>query len=105
MELAFYSATDVGLIRENNQDSILVDGENQLFIVADGMGGHQGGEVASRLAVQSVQKVLADKKAEKENFFITDIKEACLKANEIIHKGRKKTILTYEVWAQPYPCF
>jgi PPM family protein phosphatase len=44
------SATDVGQVRTNNQDSLLVI-DGQLFAVADGMGGAQGGEVASALAL------------------------------------------------------
>jgi PPM family protein phosphatase len=51
--LRWGSATDVGLVRDVNQDSLLV--AEPLFAVADGMGGHQGGEVASATALEILQ--------------------------------------------------
>jgi serine/threonine protein phosphatase PrpC len=45
--------SDCGLVRENNEDALLVDGENGIFLLADGMGGGPGGEVASWLAVHA----------------------------------------------------
>lgn len=51
-------ATDVGRIRQSNQDAFLVDLNNNIFIVADGMGGHAGGEIASRLCVQEIANYL-----------------------------------------------
>jgi protein phosphatase len=46
--------SDVGLQREHNEDSFAILGEQQLYIVADGMGGHRAGDVASRLATQTI---------------------------------------------------
>jgi serine/threonine protein phosphatase PrpC len=51
MELSFGAETDVGKKREINEDNFLVDKKLSLFVVADGMGGHASGEVASQLAV------------------------------------------------------
>lgn len=44
--------TDTGKRRTHNEDSIIVDRERGIFLLADGMGGHQAGEVASRMAVE-----------------------------------------------------
>ncbi|MCM2267644.1 MAG: Stp1/IreP family PP2C-type Ser/Thr phosphatase [Elusimicrobiales bacterium] len=56
-KLEFSAASDKGKVRNNNEDSFLLDQGLELAIVADGMGGHKSGEVASQLAV----KVTRDK--------------------------------------------
>ena len=59
MRLLAGYATDVGHVREGNEDSFLVDRALALFAVADGMGGHLGGEVASRTAVETLRAAVA----------------------------------------------
>ncbi len=61
-----YGATDVGCRREANEDSFLLMPKNSLFIVADGMGGHAGGQVASKLTVQIVGQALVRRLVEAE---------------------------------------
>jgi protein phosphatase len=58
MKRKAWGVTDKGLKREGNQDSFLVEDRLGLFIVADGVGGHFGGEVASALAVETVREVV-----------------------------------------------
>lgn len=58
MELEAYARTDPGPVRENNEDAMLADTESGIFLVADGMGGHAFGEVASAVAVEVIHRVL-----------------------------------------------
>ena len=61
-----YGATDVGLRRKLNEDSLLVDADLGLFVVADGMGGHNAGEIASHLAVETVGNFVQRSREEDE---------------------------------------
>ena len=50
--------THVGKVRANNEDSVYIDKESKILMIADGMGGHNGGEIASKLAVDIVSHYL-----------------------------------------------
>jgi PPM family protein phosphatase len=54
-----YGLSDVGRSRTHNEDCFEIDAEHRLFLVADGMGGHRYGEVASRVAVQAIREFVA----------------------------------------------
>jgi PPM family protein phosphatase len=63
MRFQCWGTSDKGLKRQGNQDSFLIDERLGIFIVADGVGGHMGGEVASALAVETTREVMSHPKA------------------------------------------
>lgn len=65
MQIEVYCQTDIGLRRERNEDSFLVDESLGLYLVADGMGGHRGGEVASSMAVQTLREFILKSQSDK----------------------------------------
>ncbi|MFT3707507.1 MAG: Stp1/IreP family PP2C-type Ser/Thr phosphatase [Archangium sp.] len=64
--------TDVGRKRNHNEDSYLIDEELQLYVVADGMGGHAGGGTASRIAVETIDQEMRGAKKAPEAPFASD---------------------------------
>ncbi len=58
MDLSFWAATNVGRKRTHNEDNYLVDQKLSLFVVADGMGGHASGEIASQIAVAEIRSAI-----------------------------------------------
>jgi PPM family protein phosphatase len=68
MELSFWAATDVGRKREHNEDNFLVDKKLSLFVVADGMGGHASGEVASHIAVHEFRNAIEGRQEVLDSF-------------------------------------
>lgn len=112
-----YGLSDVGLVRTNNEDSFLIasptsDFVNRnpaelngiipqngtMFLVADGMGGAQAGEVASRMAVETVGRNFIDALGKQvvvdQQSLITALTETIREANELIYQqGQKRTEL------------
>jgi serine/threonine protein phosphatase PrpC len=89
-----YGITDVGKARKHNEDSILDRGEIGLWVVADGMGGHAKGDVASQMIVESMKKVHEGVKLES---YIDDIEDRLIDVNQkLVAKAReseKKTTI------------
>ena len=90
-----FAKTDIGKAREMNQDYYYVsdpESDIQLYILADGMGGYNGGEVASKLAVESVKSYIENNLNQKEpqkEQILQLVKDAAEYANKVVYEKSK----------------
>jgi serine/threonine protein phosphatase PrpC len=93
---SIYGATHVGMRREGNEDCYLILSEHNIYMVADGMGGHNAGEVASKIAVDSVAEYFTDEriseiKADQEKIG-DELNQSVLTAHQrILDMSKEKT--------------
>ena len=91
MRLKVASATDPGLEREENEDSVMVwrnkAGLDTLLVVCDGMGGHAAGQKASSIAVETLAAVLAEDGGEGPD--LDRLKRACKRANTAVFEAAR----------------
>ena len=95
MVVKMVTATDVGLQRKNNEDSCaVVEGVN-LCVVADGMGGHLGGEIASNIAIELVSKAFEEMTGERNERTDASLLTKSIKSanKEIFRRGKSDAAL------------
>ncbi len=117
MRIRYVAKTDVGMKRNHNEDYFTFDLEEHLFLVADGMGGHSSGEVASKMAAETIVQFFKYSKGDQEatwpykmdpsmsyqeNRFVVSVKLANYKifqaqATDLKYKGMGTTVVAFKV--------
>ncbi len=86
--------TDTGLVRKSNQDTFAIENSLGLWVIADGMGGHAGGQIASELVVSAIVDYIGTAKQEQaQDHYATStmLSEAVIAGNQAIHQRVKSS--------------
>lgn len=75
LSIEAYALTDVGLQRDHNEDALDIIADRGFYVVADGMGGHASGQVASRIAVDSFRRYVAELASRSDHEFTFPCKD------------------------------
>ncbi len=105
MRLEAFAWTDAGPVRDNNEDSFMVDEDAGVFIVADGMGGHAAGEVASRLAVEVIRGLLMETLDPDETRLERDVSDPADQLRERLRYAMNQSSVRIRKEAQRNPAY
>ena len=97
IEIESAGLTDVGMRRKGNEDALFLDDNLGLYVVADGMGGHQAGEIASQLVVKTISDYILQSKnddLDRENISLD--KTLSSEANRLLSSIRLSNKVVHE---------
>ena len=103
MRLEAAARTDLGPVRETNEDAYYIDVEAGVFLVADGMGGHASGEVASAIAVDTVRQVLIGEEDPEETRLSNTIEDSAESVRERMRYAMNQASSAIRREAQIHP--
>ncbi|HJS46522.1 MAG TPA: Stp1/IreP family PP2C-type Ser/Thr phosphatase [Gemmatimonadales bacterium] len=86
MHFSCAARTDVGVVRSGNEDSYLMLSDRGIFVVADGMGGHAAGEVASEMATRIIAREIGALRGVEDDEASRRVQRAIVAANESIYE-------------------
>jgi len=100
--------SDCGRVRDHNEDTFRIASKQGLFAIADGMGGHAAGEVASALAVDTLFSCLAPEEGGAAACTCEDLQQAVSEANRVVYENAQQnperkgmgTTLTFMCWSE-----
>lgn len=87
MHIECGARTDQGKVRTSNEDSFVANLPSAIFLVADGMGGHAAGEIASRMTAEKIEEILSEGQAADSREEL--LRSAVEKANTSVHEAQK----------------
>ncbi|MBW1689319.1 MAG: serine/threonine-protein phosphatase [Deltaproteobacteria bacterium] len=84
MSFTYYATSNRGLSRSHNEDCYLCNPEHKLFLVADGIGGHTSGEIASKMAINDIEEFVVRSRTEDITWPIPYRRELSLEQNRLL---------------------